>query len=79
MTAIITVGSVDRSVAADLFNEVADQTNKKLVKLFGAGGFSRLNNFGTGIIISKDGHVLTVPANCSIPPTSSFIFTTGSG
>jgi S1-C subfamily serine protease len=30
------------------------------VKLFGAGGFSRLNNFGTGILVSPDGHVLTV-------------------
>jgi S1-C subfamily serine protease len=48
------------AAAADPFNEVAEQTNKKLVKLFGAGGFSRLNNFGTGIIISKDGYVLTV-------------------
>ena len=28
--------------------------------MFGAGGFSRLNNFGTGIIISKDGYMLTV-------------------
>jgi serine protease Do len=49
-----------RAAAADPFNEVAEKTNKKLVKLFGAGGFSRLNNFGTGIIISKDGYVLTV-------------------
>ena len=49
-----------RATAADPFNELADQTNRKLVKLFGAGGFSRLNNFGTGIIISKDGYVLTV-------------------
>jgi serine protease Do len=31
-----------------------------LVKLFGAGGFARLNNYGTGIIISPDGHILTV-------------------
>lgn len=46
--------------AADPFNEVAEKTNQKLVKLFGAGGFSRLNNYGTGIIISPDGHVLTV-------------------
>jgi S1-C subfamily serine protease len=59
--AVFAVGTVPcRSVAAEPFNEVADQTNKKLVKLFGAGGFSRLNNFGTGIIISKDGYVLTV-------------------
>jgi serine protease Do len=59
--AILAAGlSPSRAAAADPFNELADQTNKKLVKLFGAGGFSRLNNFGTGIIISKDGYVLTV-------------------
>ena len=46
--------------AADPLNEVADKANQKLVKLFGAGGFSRLNNFGTGIIISPEGHILTV-------------------
>jgi len=49
-----------QSAAADPFSELAEQTNKKLVKVFGAGGFSRLNNFGTGIIISKDGYLLTV-------------------
>ena len=40
--------------------QVAETVNGKLVKLFGAGGFSRLNNFGTGIIVSPDGHILTV-------------------
>jgi serine protease Do len=49
-----------RAPAADPFTETADRANKKLVKLFGAGGFQRLNNFGTGIVISKDGFVLTV-------------------
>src|SRR5215475_6682835 len=57
VTPVLTPG---RASAADPFNELAEKTNKKLVKLFGAGGFSRLNNFGTGIIISKDGYVLTV-------------------
>ena len=47
-------------VAADPFDKVCDEVNTKMVKVFGAGGFSRLNNFGTGIIISKDGHILTV-------------------
>jgi len=47
-------------LAADPFHEVAEKTNKKLVKIFGAGGFSRLNNFGTGIIVSREGHILTV-------------------
>jgi serine protease Do len=48
------------AVAADPLSEVAEKANQKLVKVFGAGGFSRLNNFGTGIIISPDGHILTV-------------------
>jgi serine protease Do len=46
--------------AADPFVEVVEKSNKKLVKVFGAGGFSRLNNYGTGIVISKDGYILTV-------------------
>jgi serine protease Do len=46
--------------AADPLTETIDKANKKLVKIFGAGGFTRLNNFGTGIIISKDGYILTV-------------------
>jgi serine protease Do len=46
--------------AADPFVEVVEKSNKKLVKVFGAGGFSRLNNYGTGIVISKEGHILTV-------------------
>lgn len=46
--------------AAEPFDKVCDQVNTKMVKIFGAGGFSRLNNFGTGILISKEGHILTV-------------------
>jgi S1-C subfamily serine protease len=46
--------------AADPLDELAAKANKKMVKLFGAGGFARLNNFGSGIVISPDGHVLTV-------------------
>jgi serine protease Do len=46
--------------AADPFHQVAEKANKRLVKIFGAGGFSRLNNFGTGILVSREGHILTV-------------------
>jgi len=48
------------SFAADPFVDVVEKSNRKLVKLFGAGGFARLNNYGTGIVISKDGYILTV-------------------
>ena len=54
------LGTPAPAPAADPFAGTVDEANKKLVKVFGAGGFSRLNNYGTGILISKDGHILTV-------------------
>ena len=39
---------------------VADEVNQKLVKLFGSGGFRGIANYGTGILVSPDGHILTV-------------------
>ncbi|HUR55960.1 MAG TPA: S1C family serine protease [Gemmataceae bacterium] len=58
LTALVLLPSP--AAAADPFNEVSEKVNTKMVKLFGAGGFSRLTNFGTGIVISPDGHILTV-------------------
>jgi len=46
--------------AKDSFAGVADRVNKKCVKLFGAGGFQGLAAYGTGVLVSKDGYVLTV-------------------
>jgi serine protease Do len=56
--ALLTLGgpvSADESVA-----KVANDVNKRMVKLFGSGGFKTLVDFGTGIIVSPEGHVLTV-------------------
>jgi serine protease Do len=39
---------------------VAEEVNKKLVKLFGAGGIRGLASYGTGVLISPDGYILTV-------------------
>jgi len=39
---------------------VAAEVNKKLVKVFGAGGFKGLPSYGTGILVSAKGYVLTV-------------------
>ncbi len=44
----------------DSFAKVADEVNKKLVKLFGAGGIKGLESYGTGVLISSDGYILTV-------------------
>lgn len=40
--------------------KVAGEVNKKLVKLFGAGGFKGLPSYGTGILVSPKGYILTV-------------------
>ena len=41
------------------FHEVGRQVNQKLVKVYGSGGFRGLVDYGTGIVISADGYVLT--------------------
>ncbi|HKB40796.1 MAG TPA: trypsin-like peptidase domain-containing protein, partial [Gemmataceae bacterium] len=40
--------------------EVAQSINNKMVKLFGSGGFRGLAHYGTGILVSADGYILTV-------------------
>jgi serine protease Do len=42
------------------FAKVAEEVNKKLVKLFGSGGFKGLASYGTGVVISKTGRILTI-------------------
>src|SRR5262245_58136209 len=41
------------------FTSVAQDVNKKLVKIFGAGGFKGLPSYGTGVLVSPKGHILT--------------------
>jgi serine protease Do len=62
--ALATIG-----LAQQPFTEVAAEVNKKLVKLFGAGGFKGLPSYGTGILVSPKGYILT--CNNHILTTSS--------
>ena len=48
--------------ATDPYTQVATAANEKLVKLFGAGGYRGAESFGTGILVSKEGHILTCAA-----------------
>ncbi len=47
------------AAAAEPVASVSDKVNQKVVKLFGSGGFRGVNSYGTGIIISADGFILT--------------------
>src|SRR5262245_50782267 len=41
------------------FGKVTTEVNRKMVKLFGSGGFKGLPSYGTGIVVSPKGHILT--------------------
>jgi len=47
----------------DQFGKVAEQVNRKMVKIFGAGGFKGLVSYGTGLVVSPNGFVLTVDSH----------------
>ena len=49
-----TLARADNSVA-----DVAEQVNKKMVKLWGSGGLKGLASYGTGFFVSRDGYILT--------------------
>src|SRR5947209_12431007 len=46
--------------ADESFADVAQEVNQKLVKLFGSGGFKGLVSYGTGVLVSPDGYILTI-------------------
>jgi serine protease Do len=53
------LGAAPAARAQQPFTDVAERVNKKMVKLFGAGGFKGLPAYGTGILVSPRGHILT--------------------
>jgi serine protease Do len=58
MLALSTTGLTAR--ADDSFAPVTEQVNKRLVKIYGSGGYRGVPAYGSGVIISPDGHVLTI-------------------
>lgn len=50
----------DAEKSANPFHAVGVDVNAKMVKVFGAGGFTGLNAYGSGVIVSPDGFILTV-------------------
>jgi serine protease Do len=49
--------------AEESFAAVAEKVNSKLVKLFGSGGYQGLASYGTGVLVSSDGYILTVASH----------------
>jgi serine protease Do len=60
IVALLLLGSAARAQLP--YDRVAVEANEKLVKLFGAGGYRGAESFGTGIVVSPKGHILTAAA-----------------
>jgi serine protease Do len=58
LAALLLAGGAAR--ADQSYADVVDEVNGKLVKVFGAGGFRGVPAYGTGILVSADGYILTV-------------------
>jgi S1-C subfamily serine protease len=57
--AILALALLPEGRGQDPFTSVTADVNKRMVKLFGAGGFKGLPSYGTGILVSPRGHILT--------------------
>jgi len=47
-------------LAADPVGKQTLETNSKMVKIFGSGGFKGATNYSTGMLVSGEGHILTI-------------------
>ena len=54
--------------AQEPLTATAAKVNQKMVKLFGIGGIKNLPSYGTGIVVSEQGHILTVNNHILINP-----------
>ncbi|MFO0807855.1 MAG: trypsin-like peptidase domain-containing protein [Gemmataceae bacterium] len=63
ITAFAVVGLTAPAPAQNTFHDVSREVNRKLVKVFGSGGFRGLAAYGTGVVISPDGFVLTASSH----------------
>lgn len=46
--------------APSLLHQTIEQVQPRIVKIYGAGGFQQLEAYQTGILVSPEGHILTV-------------------
>lgn len=59
LATLIVLATATAASAQQSFTATVAEVNKKMVKLFGAGGIKGLPSYGTGILVSPKGHILT--------------------
>ena len=60
LVAILLVAVSARPAAARSTSETVEYVLPRIVKIFGAGGLQKLAAYGTGFLVSKEGHIVTV-------------------
>ena len=57
---ILLAAAAATTARAEPLPALAAEVNLKVVKIFGAGGFQSVKGYGTGVVVSKSGAILTV-------------------
>jgi serine protease Do len=60
LTCVLAACGVGGQTTDPSFADVARAVNKKVVKVYGAGGFRGITAYCTGVVVSPEGHILTV-------------------
>jgi serine protease Do len=60
LTVLVLAGGTGHALAQEAMTPVVEQVNRKLVKLYGGGGYKGLPHYGTGFLVSPKGYILTV-------------------
>ena len=58
--AFILLHASPRLAGAQSVHEAIESVQPRMVKIFGAGGVANLHSYGTGFLVSPEGHVVTV-------------------
>src|SRR5262245_15901461 len=60
---VIALGTAAPAPAQEPFGDVAAAVNRKMVKIYFAGGLAGLNPYASGVLVSPKGHILTVSSS----------------
>lgn len=66
-----------RSAEARSTSETVEYVLPRTVKIFGAGGLQKLASYGTGFLVSKEGHIVTVWSHVLDPDEVSVVLDDG--
>lgn len=69
--------TLDKSVYGEARSDTVQEVQKKVVKIFGAGGLMRLKGYGTGFVVSPQGDIATVWSHVLDTPRVDIVFWDG--